>query len=70
MSTTPDVDALVAQVAATNGVIESVIVFLNGIVPLLESVAGNKAATLAVTEDIRVHTDALAAAVAAVPPGA
>lgn len=70
MATTPEVDALVAQVAATDGVIDSTIAFIQGLIPILQSVAGNKAATLQVAADLQTKTQALADAVAAVPPTA
>jgi hypothetical protein len=65
----PEVEALQAQVAATDGVIDSTITLLSGLADILTNVAGNKAATLAVVDDLKAKTQALADAVANVPPG-
>lgn len=62
-----EVQALQEQVAATDGVIDSTITLLTGLADILTGVAGDKAATLAVVADLKAKTDALAAAVAAVP---
>lgn len=67
MPVSPEVQALQEQVAATDGVIDSAVTLLNGIVDILGNVAGDKAATLAVRDDLKARTDALAAAVENVP---
>lgn len=68
MAVSPEVQALEDQVAATDGVIDSAVALLEGLVTILQNVAGDKAATLQVAADLKTRTDALAAAVAAVPP--
>ncbi len=69
MAVSPEVQALQDQVAATDGVIDSTITLLTGLADILTNVAGNKAATLAVVDELKAKTQALADAVAAVPPG-
>ncbi len=69
MAVSPEVQALEDQVAATDGVIDSTIALLTGLVDILTNAAGNKAATLAVVDDLKAKTQALADAVASVPPG-
>jgi hypothetical protein len=65
-----EMDALVAQVEEVKGVEDSATAFLNALVPLLQDAAGDKAKTLAIAADIKSHTDALAAALAANQPPA
>lgn len=67
MPESPEMTALEAQVTATDGVIDSAVTLLTGLVPLIEAAAGDKAASLALAADLKAKTDGLAAAVAAVP---
>jgi hypothetical protein len=67
-----EMDALVVQVTTTIGIEDSTVTFLQGLIPILQDAAGDKAKTLAVAADLKAHTDALAEALAAnqTPPPA
>ncbi len=60
-----EMDALKAQVVATDGVIASAITFINGVAAQIADAAGDKAASLALADDLRAQADALAAAIPA-----
>ena len=59
---------LQAAVAAENTVIAGAVVLLNGIAARLAAAGTDPAALAALTADITANSDALAAAVATVPP--
>jgi uncharacterized membrane protein len=61
-------DNLTAQVAATKGVAQSAIVLIEGLVQRIIDAGTDPAALDALTASLKADTDALAAAVAAVPP--
>jgi hypothetical protein len=70
-----ELDQLEVQVAQTDGVIDSAVVLINGVVGQLQALADELAAegidnskVVAITNDLSARTEALAAAVAAVPP--
>ena len=64
------VDTLVLQVQACETVIDGAVTLLNGIPAILAANGVDPVAIAAVTDDLKTKTDALAAAVAAVPPAA
>jgi hypothetical protein len=63
-----EMDALVAEIEEVKGVEDSATAFLIALVPMLQDAAGDRAKTLAVAADVKAHTDALAAAIAANTP--
>lgn len=60
-----EVDQLTQTVQATEGVIDSAIAFIAGLVTQLQAAAGDRAATLAIAEELSAKKDQLAAAIAA-----
>jgi len=69
-----ELDALVVQVAETNGTMESAVVAFNGITAKLDKLAADLAAAgidnavvVTASADLKSRTDALAAAIVAVP---
>ena len=65
-----EMDALKAQVAATDGVIASAVVFINGVAGQVTDAAGDREASLALAADLKANADALAAAMPVVTPPA
>lgn len=63
-------EALRAQVAQTNGVVDSAVTLIRGFADQVASAAGeaDAEALKALAADMKTHSDALAAAVASVPP--
>lgn len=70
MVTTPEMDALQQAVADENTVIDSVIVFLDGLGSMIAASAGDKAASLALANDVAAKKQALADAVVRNTPAA
>ncbi len=70
MPTSPELDALSAQVTATDTVIDSAITLINGLAAQITATAGDKPAALALAAALKEKADALAAAVAANTPAA
>lgn len=58
-----EMDALKAQVTATDGVIDSAVTFINGLSVQIADAAGDKAASLALAADLKAKADSLAAAI-------
>lgn len=64
----PEMQTLIDQVTATVGEEKSATVLLNNLVPQIQAVAGNKAATLKLAADLKASMDDLAGAVTANSP--
>lgn len=62
------IDDLEAQVAETDGAMESATTLLQGILSRLDQAGTDPTKLAALKNDLKAHSDALAAAVAAVPP--
>jgi hypothetical protein len=60
--------ALRVEVANAKPGANSTIVFINGIVPMIEAAAGDKVASLALAAELKAATGEMASAVGAVPP--
>lgn len=58
-----EMDALVADVAAEDTVIASVITFVNGLATQIADAAGDRAKSLALSADVKAQADALSAAI-------
>lgn len=65
MPTSPEFDALVAQVAATDNVIDSAVTAFKDLAAKIEVAAGDRAASLQLASDLKSKADALAAAIPA-----
>lgn len=63
-----EMDALKAAVAAEDTVIASAITFINGLAAQIADAAGDRAASLALADDVKLQGDALAAAIATPGP--
>jgi len=70
MATGPEVDALTTAIGEENTVIDSAIVLLDGLGPMIAAVAGDKAATLALAALVGDKKQALAHAVVRNTPAA
>jgi cytochrome bd-type quinol oxidase subunit 1 len=62
------IDDLTTQVAATDGVIASAVAAINGLVAALAAAGTDPRKLAALQDDLKSHSDALAAAIATVPP--
>ncbi len=62
-----EMDALKADVAAEDTVIQSAIVFINGLAVQIADAAGDRAASLALSADVKAQASALASAIATPP---
>lgn len=58
-----EMDALKAQVLATDGVIDSAVTFINGVAGQITDAAGDRTASLALAADLKAKADSLAAAI-------
>ena len=63
-----EVDQLIQTVHDTEGVIDSTIAFIAGIVPQLQAAAGDRAAVLAIATELDAKKTELANAIAAPAP--
>ena len=63
MATSAEFDDLKAAVEAEDTVIASAVAAFNGLAPLIEAVAGDKAGSIALAADVRAQAAALAAAI-------
>lgn len=63
-----EMDALKVDVAAEDTVIQSAITLLNGVAAQIADAAGDRAASLALSADVKAQAAALAAAVTANTP--
>lgn len=61
---------LIDEVKATEGVEQSAITAINGLIAALQAAGGDPAAIQAVIDEAKANRDALAAAIAAIPPPA
>ena len=66
MSTSPEMDSLIAAVDAKDTIDGGVVTFLNGLGPMIAAVAGDKAATLALAQKVTDRGTQEAAALALV----
>jgi len=62
-----EMDALKAQVTATDGVIQSAIIAFQGVAALVTDAAGDREASLALAADLNAQAAALAAAIPVTP---
>ena len=62
-----EMDALKAQVTATDGVIQSAIIAFQGVAGLVTDAAGDREASLALAADLNAQAAALAAAIPVTP---
>lgn len=62
-----EMDALKAAVAAEDTVIASAITFIQGLATQIADAAGDRAASLALADDVKAQSDALASAIATPP---
>lgn len=65
---TQELDALTLEVSETNTIMQSAVVLIQGLAAQLEAIADDPAAILQLAADLDAQSDALAAAIAAVPP--
>lgn len=70
MPTSDEMNALQQAVTQENTVIDSAVTLLNGLSAQIANAAGDRAASLALAQDVKGRSDALAAAVAANTPAA
>ena len=70
MASTPELDALTAQVSANTAVVDSAVVLINGIADRINAVKTDPAALTALVSSLKSEDDVLAAAVAANTPAA
>ena len=68
MATTPEMDALVAAVAAEDTVIASAVTTLNGLAGMIAAAAGDRTASIALANDVQAQATALSTAIATVNP--
>lgn len=61
-------DNLTAEVTETRTIIDSAILLIQGLAARLEEIADDPAAIQALADELNVKSEALAAAIAAVPP--
>ena len=67
MSESPEMQGLETEVANISGVVDSAVAAFNGLAPMIEAAAGDRAASVRLAATVRDKASALATAIASNP---